>query len=82
MRFPRRLSDERRIQALSELNASIEESRLPAALRCAGFERYARSLPFASGNDAALREIVRRSLAREQHWRGADCSVVNPPSSP
>lgn len=80
LRFAKRLSDARRIAALAELNASIADSRLPAGVRARAFVRYARALPFAMLRERALREIVRRSLARSHAWRGADCEVCDPPS--
>lgn len=76
VRFRRRLGDEARLRSLAELNASLAESALPAARRCELFERYATALPFAMPRANALREVVRRSLARRHAWTGRDCTVV------
>lgn len=82
VRFPRRLSDDQRIQSLAELNASIADDLMsPQQRRCA-FERYAQVLPFGEGEAAqserlaAELEIVRRSLARGHLWKGEGCSAV------
>ncbi len=82
VRFRRRLSSEDRIQALVELNASIDDRLVPGSRRRRDFELYAQAVPFASAEpgrgalDDILREIVRRSLARGHFWKGADCSAV------
>ena len=73
VRFPRRLSDADRIRALAELNASLPDE-FPDPVRRRAFDRYAASLPFARGSDAALREIVSLSLARRHRWTGKSCS--------
>ena len=39
------------------------------------FTRYARALPFSMATEAALSEVVRRSLERRHAWRGADCAL-------
>jgi hypothetical protein len=77
VRFPRRLSDARRVQALAELNASLPDA-VSAPLRTAAFRRYAARHPFRAGADATLREVVRRSLARRHRWSGADCEAAGP----
>lgn len=71
----RRLSDEKRLAALAQLNASLPDA-VPAAARRRAFARYAAALPFARGSDAALREVVARSLARGHRWSGAGCAVA------
>jgi hypothetical protein len=81
VRFPRRLSEARRVQALVELNASLPDS-LPAALRCRAFARYAAALPFAQGPAAARRAIARGSLARAHRWTGAGCADVRAKADP
>lgn len=73
VRFPRRLPDARRERSLAELNASLPDA-LPATLRRRAFARYANALPFAEGSEAALRRVVRASLARSHRWSGADCA--------
>lgn len=78
VRFPRRLADARRRQALAELNASLPD-RFPAEARRRAFARYAAALPFAAGRDAALRAIVDASLARRHRWSGAGCERARTP---
>lgn len=75
VRFRRRLSDARRIQALAELNASLPD-RLPAAARRAAFARYAAALPFAGGARRALEQVVQRSLERRHRWTGKGCALA------
>lgn len=75
VRFRRRLDDDARLRALAELNASLPEAALPATERCELFRRYAAALPFAMPRERALRELVRRSLARQHAWGGRDCEL-------
>lgn len=75
VRFPRTLSQSRRLQALAELNASLPD-RFPAQARRRAFDRYAAALPFvggAHGRAEALRRLVRLSLARRHRWSGQGC---------
>ena len=79
VRFSRRLSDQDRIQALAELNASIPEEQLADSERRKAFARYARLLPFSGdptgpAREAAFREILRRGRERAHLWRGDGCS--------
>jgi tRNA A-37 threonylcarbamoyl transferase component Bud32 len=75
VRFRRRLEDDQRIQALAELNASLADERIPADIRGETLRHYLRELPFDRGNNRAVLEIVKRSLARKQHWKGTDCDL-------
>jgi tRNA A-37 threonylcarbamoyl transferase component Bud32 len=75
VRFWRRIPDDRRLQALAELNASLPDA-YSAAVRRRIFDRYARQLPFAGGREAALARVVAASLARRHRWTGADCSLA------
>ena len=75
VRFPRRLSDARRLRALAELNASLPDA-YPAALRRRAFRRYAAALPFAIGWRGAQARIVRESLERSHRWTGAGCEAT------
>jgi hypothetical protein len=80
VRFPRRLSEARRLRSLAELNASLPDS-FPARLRRRAFERYARHHPFRMGTEDALRRLVAASLARRHRFRGEGCaeaSAANP----
>ncbi|MFP6579575.1 MAG: lipopolysaccharide kinase InaA family protein [Myxococcota bacterium] len=82
LRLCRRISRGQRIQALAELNASLEDAALPSQERTRAFEAYARRLPFAavsprSARESALADVVRRSRARGHHWRGADCTAAS-----
>ena len=74
VRFPRRLSEARRIAALAELNASLPDA-YPADARRRAFERYALALPFARGRSRALDEVVAASLARRHRWTGCGPSA-------
>jgi hypothetical protein len=82
VRFPQRLSDRQRIQALAELNASLADEWIPPADRCRAFERYARALPFRMGSRRALERVVKLSLERRHAWKGLGCAAaqsrVNP----
>ena len=71
----RPLSDDARLDALAQLNASLPDA-VPAPVRRRAFARYAAALPFARGRDAALREVVARSLARGHRWSGAGCALA------
>lgn len=76
IRFSDRLSDRQRIQMLAELNASLDDDLISPAKRAEMFSDYRRVLPFERGNRRAAKEIMRRSLARNQRWRarGVDLS--------
>jgi tRNA A-37 threonylcarbamoyl transferase component Bud32 len=74
VRFPRRLAEARRLQALAELNASLPD-RFPDAARRRAFARYAAALPFAAGRKAALRAIVAESRRRHHRWSGQQCGM-------
>jgi hypothetical protein len=82
VRFRRRLGDEPRLRALAELNASLPEAAVPAAVRREIFLRYAAALPFTTSTGRALREVIRRSLARAHAWRARDCAPAVVPLSP
>jgi tRNA A-37 threonylcarbamoyl transferase component Bud32 len=75
VRFRPRLSDAQRMRALVELNASLPDA-LPVDLRRRAFARYARAHPFREGADAALRRVVRLSLARQHRFRGEGCRTA------
>jgi len=77
----RALSDGARLAALAQLNASLPDD-VPAAPRRRAFARYAAALPFARGGDAALREVVARSLARRHRWTGAGCRLAEAAGPP
>lgn len=70
VRFRKRLHDRQRIQMLSELNATLDDDLIGAGTRAELFKDYLRALPFERGNERAVRQIVRLSLARNQRWRG------------
>lgn len=81
VRFRRHLSDTRRLAALAELNASLPDA-VPSAARLERFQRYAAGQPFSVPPRRALRELVRRSLARRHRWTGADCDCARTDGSP
>jgi tRNA A-37 threonylcarbamoyl transferase component Bud32 len=74
VRFPRRLADAARIDALAQINASLPDA-VPNDARLRAWRRYAGALPFVS-NEAALAEIVARSLRRGHRWTGAGCACA------
>lgn len=71
--LPRRPSDEARLTAWSQLNASLPDAHFPCAVREAALERALALLPFEDESldfAGARREIVQRSRARHHRWRG------------
>lgn len=72
VRFPRRLSRARRLQALAELNASLPDA-FPDSARRRAFADYVHRLPLPGGTRGALETIVRRSLERGHRWSGEHC---------
>lgn len=72
VRFPDELAEERRIEGLAELNASLPDQVANAARRLR-FDRYARRHPFDRGQEAALRAIIQRSRDRQHRWTGQGC---------
>ncbi len=71
VRFPRRISAKRRLEALAQLNASLPDS-FPNPARCRAFARYAAEHPFPGGNRRALERVVAASLARGHRWSGGE----------
>ncbi len=67
------LSDERRIEALAQLNASLPDG-ISAAVRLAAFDTYRRATFWRGDRAAQLREVTRRSLAKRHRWTGQGCS--------
>jgi len=67
----RSLSDTQRMEALAQVNASLPDDVVPAALRAAAYARYAAALPFATTD--ARERIVDMSRARKHLWQGRDC---------
>lgn len=72
VRFKTHLSDDARLRALSELNASLGEAHLANDTRRRIFDCYARALPFEMPRKEALRAVVRRSNARNHRWSTAE----------
>ncbi|HVH07520.1 MAG TPA: lipopolysaccharide kinase InaA family protein [Myxococcota bacterium] len=75
VRFGRRVSDAARLEALAQINASLPDAVSNEARRRA-WTRYRTALPFAAGRDAALTDVVARSLARRHRWSGAGCRLA------
>lgn len=80
VQFHEQLHDQHRISMLSELNATLSDDFLLPHPRRELLEQYLRALPFERGNERSVREIVRRSVARAQAWKGKDCDF-SPASS-
>jgi hypothetical protein len=69
---PRHLSDEARLHALSQLNASLSDEAMSIEARLAALEIYESRVPFRRTQESAATLIARRSLARAHRWRGGD----------
>lgn len=70
---PRELSDEARLHALSQLNASLDDEAVGNEVRLAALEVYESWMPFESARqEGAAATIARQSLARAHRWRGGD----------
>jgi tRNA A-37 threonylcarbamoyl transferase component Bud32 len=69
---PKPLSDEARLHALSQLNASLADEAMTIGSRLAGLQTYESRVPFSAGSESAATLIARRSLARAHRWRGGD----------
>jgi len=69
---PKHLSDEARLHALSQLNASLSDEAMSIEARLAALEIYESRVPFRRTNENAATLIARRSLARAHRWRGGD----------
>jgi len=80
---PIELSDERRLRALSQLNASLSDEAFSLEARRAGLEIYLARMPIADmDSQATTTEIVRRSLVRRHRWRGRGCKLAESRVSP
>jgi len=73
VRFHRRLGDDRRIEDLVQLNASIPDRDASPTERREVFDRYVRALPFRDSNERVTGRIVRDSRARGHLFLGLDC---------
>ena len=71
VRFPRRLPERRRIEALAALNASLPD-RFEARERRDAFARYCAALPFAD-TGTALSRVVEIGAARAHRWTSTSC---------
>ncbi len=67
------LSEDDRLHALSQLNASLSDEALGVDARRAALEVYTERIPFGVDCRQVAREIAERSLARRHVWRGDDC---------
>jgi tRNA A-37 threonylcarbamoyl transferase component Bud32 len=77
---PKHLSDDARLHALSQLNASVSDEAMSIEARLAALEVYESRVPFAPRSETAARVIARRSLARAHRWRGGDRASQSQPS--
>jgi hypothetical protein len=77
----RRLSDEQRLHALAQLNASLADELATPEARRRAFACYSSALPFRAGERAARERVVRISLARAHLWRGNGCQTEGPEAS-
>lgn len=67
---PAKQSDEARLHALSQLNASLGDETMSIEVRLAALKTYQARVPFAPRKESAATAIARRSLARAHRWRG------------
>lgn len=74
VRLRRGLSEQQRVKGLVQLNASVPDDAMSAALRRRALARYAARLPFSRPDDAVLAQIVDDSRARHHRWTARDCS--------
>ena len=71
---PAELSDEARLQALCQLNASLSDEAFGLETRGEALGLYLERAPFAARDQKAIAgEVARRSLARGHRWRGDGC---------
>jgi tRNA A-37 threonylcarbamoyl transferase component Bud32 len=68
--FPTEISDDARLDGLSQLNASLDDDTMSIDTRLLALKAYVDRIPFAAGNEAPAKSIARRSLARAHRWRG------------
>ncbi|MAG33472.1 MAG: hypothetical protein CL908_21555 [Deltaproteobacteria bacterium] len=73
---PRGLSDDARLTALSQLNASLADEQFDIEARLAALAVYRERLPFEAPHGQSAREIARRSHARAHRWRGEGCRAA------
>jgi tRNA A-37 threonylcarbamoyl transferase component Bud32 len=71
---PAILSDDARIEALTQLNASLANEAFDAASRRAALAAYTERLPFSRPREEIARQIAERSLARHHRFRAGDCA--------
>ena len=67
------LSEAARIEALTQLNASLANEAFDAASRRAGLRAYSERLEFSRPLEEIARRITQRSLARHHRLRAEDC---------
>ncbi len=72
------IAESQRIEALSQLNASLADERFGLPARRAALARYRDRLPFERPPAEIEREIAQRSLARRHRWQGTGCRAVSP----
>ena len=73
--FPRRLSDDRRIEALAQWNASLPDT-VTAEARTRALSEYCERTGAQSDLSKIREAVARRSLARQHRWTGADCECA------
>jgi hypothetical protein len=71
---PAKRSDEVRLHALGQLNASLADDAFGLEARLAALEIYRHRVPFSSEYTSIASNIARRSLARAHRWRGDGCA--------
>lgn len=74
---PRKINDEARLEALTQLNASLEDEAMSVAARIAALETYENRVPFVTRKESPARTIARRSLAKAHRWRGDEGTCLD-----
>jgi len=75
VKFRRALPPTRRLEGLAQWNASLPDA-VPARARREAFERYRAETHLDLPLEAAIEQIVARSLERGHRWSGADCACA------
>lgn len=74
---PNELSEESRLRALCQLNASLSDEAFSLEARAGALDRYLARAPFATKDTKTIAsEIARRSLERGHRWRGHGCDFA------
>lgn len=79
---PKECSEQARLHALSQLNASLSDEAFGLDARLAALDHYLAQAPDSIARDGAMIQIVKQSLARQHRWRGQGCTLADSKSAP